>query len=552
VLINTLFFFGVRFFAESTWVTGEELRDKGEYSSLAGATGEQSLRSAAALLKLGDLDAARVAFLQNSPTSSPPSRQDNLRKAIFLRSKDDIVGAEQLLANTMDEDPSRSSLFLWVRAYFFCLQNQRVECEILAEDSIKLDPLSPLGLQIAGSAKSAQRDFVWANELFVRAEKLNGRCADIVCRRFRGMHHFYRGQYTGALADLTPLADDELHGYEIRTFLWRTYLTLGNFSEAVTWFERARDLRGWTDWMSELWLARVASAQNDTEKTRQIYTAVYESGEYGVELLTDFLTFSHYTKDVAREQELIVRLDSLVGRSAREYLIAAMTLRYIGLLDTAWVYIEKWVELAEQIPESAQREKYLQDFKQEEHHLLVSKVYQAILSGQSTQEFLEELDLLAVDERQIAFLRGLISLVVDGSAVTENGFQLLPEILPIDLVFIRFWYVIFRGDTVRALEILTEMSIYDKEDTKILRLKRAVTKRLNQPQLADRYLFQLREQGEIVADNGADHLLRKQSFSSFKPWIDRMSPYFAVNSWWLEPTAEQVEWMIAPEQLLSQ
>jgi hypothetical protein len=53
--------------------------------------------------------------------------------------------------------------------------------------------------------------------------------------------------------------------------------------------------------------------------------------------------------------------------------------------------------------------------------------------------------------------------------------------------------VLLRGDAKRALQILTEMNVYQNDDIKMLWMKWAVTTRLQQEQLSARYIYQLKE-----------------------------------------------------------
>ena len=76
-------------------------------------------------------------------------------------------------------------------------------------------------------------------------------------------------------------------------------------------------------------LARIAIAQEQYEKAKQIFTAIYLSGQYGLEFVTDFMRFSFYQGETQRVEELSGRLDGLVGSSPRNYLLVSRVYREI-------------------------------------------------------------------------------------------------------------------------------------------------------------------------------------------------------------------------------
>lgn len=477
---------------------------------------------------------------------------------MFLRSKNDLIWAQQILEQTTHEDPVIRSLFLWIRAYLYCAQKKWIECELLAQDSVLLDPLSALGLQVQGIAKSAQREFAPAHDFFGRATKLDGACEDVLCMYHRGVVRFYRAEYTWAIEDLLSVIDDTDYGYDARIFVGRSFMNQKNTQEAKDWFISGREKKWGVDWASDLWLARVALAEDEYEQAKGIYTTTYMSGVYGLELITDFLALTYFQRNQEGMQELATDIDKLVGTSPWNFLMVSRTFREIGQLDKAQAYLEKWRTFFSSLQDIRQYQTYTIEYKKEEERLLTQYAYYFLTNGQvmlfsgenyfswltlmsggeSREQIFEQIDgMSGYDENQLAFLRWLDALILSWVDVTWSGFQLLPEVTADDIPLIRSWFVLLRGDAKRALQILTEpeMQRYDPNDTRLLRLKRAVTTRLQQDELAARYLYQLKEHGALtwVQNILSQQALRKESFRAFTPWMQWMLPYFPVDHWWI-------------------
>lgn len=67
-------------------------------------------------------------------------------------------------------------------------------------------------------------------------------CDDSVCRWYRGINRFYRGNnYTGAQEDLTMLLGKEPWSNDAHLFLARSYYNQKNRPEAKKRFETLRD-----------------------------------------------------------------------------------------------------------------------------------------------------------------------------------------------------------------------------------------------------------------------------------------------------------------------
>jgi len=539
ILVNGLLFFGVRYLSRPQLSDGEKMRQESNYKEIIWSTWATSLRTAPAYVKLWDIQSAREAFFIWS-YEGVPARRDMIRKSFLLWSKDDIVWAQEVLENTTHPDPIIRSLFLVLRAHYYCLQRKRDECEILAQDSVTLDPLSSFGLQLQWAVDHAKRKFTSAEKFFDRAQKWDGFCVDTMCLYARGTTHFYNAQYSWAITDLSSLIDDKSYGFDTKLFLWRTYYNQKIFDKATEWFQASRESAWWVPRTSDLWLARVATEQWDIEKSLRIYHDAYLSGDYGVELVTDYLFLAYFTDDVELVKTLTLQLERMIGDSPWNYLLVVRVLKDTNQLDLARGFLEKWRLFIDTIEDVGEQERYTTDFLREEHNITVKEIYQTLNTWQSIDELLLVLDTLSVDASQNAFLRWLQSVINEWVDTTGSWFYLIPQIASHDIPFIRFWYVLFRRDTKRALQIVTEMNMYAKNNIQLLRMKWAVTQRLGEEQLAARYLYQLKEAWVFTESNTTFTLreLRKEAFRAFSPRMKWMSPNLSLDFWWISVSGE--------------
>lgn len=554
--VNALIFSGRYFLGTPQKTQGEKIWESGQYAHIPQSGDVKTIWSAAAALKLGDVDHATELFL--APVYDVvPDRWDAMRKGLFLVGKDDFVGAEQLLAATTHEDPVIRSLVLGMRAYLFCGQKKRTECAILAKDSSQLDPLSAFWLLLQGIAASAAKEYAAAEELFTRAEKLNGVCLVPLCAYYRGVQRFYTGTYTGAVEDLTAVLDNPDRWFEARLFLGRSYMQQKQYTQATEQFTAARNHDWWTDRRSALWLWRVAIAQDDFTNAMDVYQHAYASGVDEIEFLADFMRLiqSVETQEYTwLRQEIIDKIAISLDDLPWNYLAAVRMFTDIWYFAEAEQYLQKWRELVIMLPDELQRDRVMDEFVVEEHHLLVQYMYQMFASGaiasetklftgETKEELFWRLDMLGIDPQQVAFLRGLEQILETGTDNSASWLVLIPEIASEDEVFIRFWYVLFRGDSMRALKIATESNAYKKDDPRVLWMKRAVTTRLKQQQLSMRYLNQLQAIGALdgVANTWSLQELWKATFYEFRPWINRLRPYFPAEHWWVQRDASVVD-----------
>jgi len=59
-------------------------------------------------------------------------------------------------------------------------------------------------------------------------------------------------------------------------------------------------------------LARTALAQDDIQTALDIYDAVYLSGQYGTELITDYMLLAYYLGDIVLMKELADHVKEIV------------------------------------------------------------------------------------------------------------------------------------------------------------------------------------------------------------------------------------------------
>ena len=125
-----------------------------------------------------------------------------------------------------------SSLLLALRAHLFCEQQKWTECQILAEDSSRLDPAAPYGLSLHARALTMQNDHTAARALRQRAEKLGMILFDRIYM-YRGRSAFY------AARDLA--SDDLSHVITHPVYASEAMLLLGRISLDQKQYAKAHD-----------------------------------------------------------------------------------------------------------------------------------------------------------------------------------------------------------------------------------------------------------------------------------------------------------------------
>ncbi len=533
VIIN--FVFGY-FYLETR--NGEQfikaLRQQWDYATIAK---DNNVWWAVGLLKLWDIEQWRLRLLAEPNTNIDDSILP-LKKAFFLESKWDFIGAEQLLSLETSIDPSIRALYLALRAYYFCLQKKHLECEVLADDSVNLDPLAPFWLQMQWIAKVIKRDFISAQESFWRAEKLGGLCVTNQCLYHRGLMHFYSAQYSGAVIDLWLLTGDELLWNDALLFLWRTQYNLQQRTWATELFTQVLVNKLWSDQNAELWLARVENAQWNTQNALDKATKTYEKWWYNIELLTDMLQYAHKVWNTEKEDQLINDIQWAVWNSVYAHFVVVRTLMLLWYLDLAEQYRKRGVWYTEQVEDEEQREIYGRDFENEWFQLWVFQFFYALQNNQPTQQIINSLQLYQNKNQHIAFLQLLQAIVQRNSVDVWTGIQTIPELVqPNERYYVLIWRDLLNEKPIEALERLIRELPWLENTPKHLWVKRAVTKRLWQTKLAQWYIDQL------IADNvflptdvwqNQERLLWKQAFLSFHPWLSRMYPYLSPDRLWEE------------------
>lgn len=504
------------------------LREAGEYAQLSE---KSTARWLLGKLKLGRVDEV-MNLLQSNEYPNLPERATPIQKAFFLVDKKEYIGAEQLLSNATHEDPSIRALYLSLRAYLFCAQKKALECDILATDANKMDPLSPFALQVFALGKSAQKQRAVAEDAFLRAENLSAVCTDPVCRRYRGVMRFSRGNnYTGAQEDLLTLLDTEPWSNDAHLYLARTYYNQKNRPEAKKRLETLRDNKWGQDWVAQMWLARMLREQEDRSGARAQYLGIYQTKKYGLEVVTDMMSLAFIEGDNNLIQQLMPKAREMVGNSARGHVNLVRTLRSIGELDLAEQYIDAGEQLAKELETPEQQEEYTNNFHKEREQLAVARWYEALRLSQDTTPFIDTLRTLSGDDQQITFLLELQELLF--GQWTQPEYQVIPAD---EHSLVKARYYLFVDETTQALKQI--VALWTGESLlgeKLLWTKRAIATRLQQTDLIEQYLTELDAWWWVPQDFATYSQKNTWNYvlGRFRPWMPWMSPFVSPERLWI-------------------
>jgi hypothetical protein len=489
------------------------------------------------LLKLWDIEQWRIRILAEPNTNIDESILP-IKKAFFLESKWDLIGAEQLLSLETSNDAAIRALYLALRSYYYCLQKKHLECEILADDSVNLDPLSPFWLQMQWIAKVIIRDYSNARESFWRAKKLGGLCTYPLCLYNRWLMYFYTAQYSWAVLDLWLLTGDDLLWNDALLFLWRTAYNKQDWTWATMLFSTLLEKKWWNDWISELWLARTQNAQWNTDKALKIVKNSYATGWYGIELLTDMMQYADTLWNKELLDQLIIDSEGAVWLSPLSHLILVRALRSLNYLDLAEQYQKIWLEYALLLEDEQQRDQYKEDFLREWYQLWVHRFFEALQNNQPTEQIIIALQSQDDEPQQTLFLQGLEEMVKSNKPILSTGLQTIPTLLQEnERIYVLIWRDLLNDKSVEALERLIIELPWLENTPKHLWVKRAVTKRLGQNKLAQWYIDQLIADKVFLPKDiwqNQERLLWKQAFLSFHPRLSRMYPYLSSDRFWEE------------------
>lgn len=510
-----------------------ELLQEWNYIQLAE---QQNIWGKIGMIKLWALEQWRWYIL-----STPNTKIDEsilpIKKAFFLESKWDLIGAEQLLSLESHDQPTIRALYLVLRAYFYCIQNKFEECAVLAQDSVLLDPLAPIWLQLQWVALVNQRKFTEANDAFTRAEKLGGKCTSSWCLYHRWLVSFYTTQYDSAQSDLLLITGDQQYWNNALLFLWRTYYNQQQWSWATDFFNQVVTNKSWSDWNAELWLARVDNAQWNTEQALQRTTKTFASWGYGIELLTDMIQYAHFVWNQSQVDFLLQEMQAKVWNSLFAHLIVTRTLMIIGYLDRAEQYLQQWLELIQQWEEDSQTELLRADLEKEWFRLILFQFYKALQNNEPTETMLTKLQQwYAKETQQIAFVQLLQQMIQQKSVAVWTWIQTIASLQSDDeRHYVLIWRDLLNDQPIQALERLVRELPWWEDTPRHIWIKRAITKRLWQDVLSRSYQQQLQEIGAVDEyDTENDQRLWKKAFAAFDPWLLWMYPYLSPDRFWKE------------------
>lgn len=493
-------------------------------------------------LQRGDVAWVSKIFSQK-PYDDLPEWMIPVQKAFFLYEKWDIIWSEQLLSNVSHDDASVRGLYLWLRAYFFCVQKKTAECLVLATDANTLDPLSPLWLNMLAIALSANRDRWTAEKTFLRAEQLAAECLDQVCLYHRGVMRFYRGNnFTGSREDLAQVLEIPQYAYDATLFTARWYYNQRLRDEAKQWFLKAEQIKlqdGITkiDRVAQMRLARISREQWRNEEAMQTYQWVYATQQYDFEMITDMIVLANKMSEYELEKSLIEKAKTLLGTNTRAHLQMSLVLRTVGRLDEIEIILSQGEAFASSIEDVELKNKVMNDFSIERGHLLIAMWFKALRANQSWKEFISLLELTAIDPKQILFMQWMESVLLNNlSGSNEWLFIQIPELNNESTRFlIETRWRLFLDNTVQGLRIfLSNDMLIPSEQTQLT--KRALATRAWDTQLAK----QIESEAitnywlPIEFSEWDSKLQRNYVFWRFRPWMNWMMPYFTVDYFWDE------------------
>lgn len=460
-----------------------------------------------------------------------------IKKAFFLESKWDSVGAEQLLSLETHEDAATRALYLALRAYFYCTQNKYEECSVLAEDSVILDPLAPIWLQIQWVAFVNQRKFVQAKDAFERAQKIGGLCTSSICLYHRWLTSFYTTAYESAQSDLSIITWDQMYWNNALLFLWRIAYNKQQWTWAVDYFTQVITNKSWSDWNAELWLARVDNAQWKTQQAFDRTNKTYTSWWYGIELLTDMVQYAHLLWNQSQVDILLQEIQSKVWTSLFAHLIVTRALISLWYFDLAWQYLQMWLTLTQQWEDDDQKQQFREDFEKEWLKLWMFQLYNALQKSKPTEEMIMQLQQKYENgKEQIAFFLLLQQMIQRNSIAVWTWIETIPVLQQNDeRTYVLIWWDLLNDQPIQALERLVREFPWWENTPRHLWIKRAITKRLWQQELSRWYEEKLRLLNSIDEnDERNDQFLRKKAFTAFDPWLLRMYPYLSPDRLWQE------------------
>ena len=532
-----------RFFSEDAQVE-QELRQRWDYFALANMEESKSIDPfvrLVATLKLWDIDHA-YGDAYELPIASAPDWWQMVYKALTLRSKWDRDSAQAILRGVQADDPILTSLFLELRAQLYCEQQRFEECTLLANDSVKLDPLAAYGIGLQAWAARGQWAYAQAHELRKKAEQF-----DIVATNWvqfnRGLTAFYVRDFQAASGDLSVLTvvqtgeKDTQITYDAMLFMGRIALHLEQYEQANTWFLVAKNYKlsqKKSVRVPDLWTARVHMTQGDYTWASAIYASLYAQFPTVVEIITDALVPAYTLGDQAQVIKLKQQLDLVIGTGIESHLLAAQKMLRLGDIDTATSYMTKADFLLESYPTWDIREQLHQRVRMAWYDVFATSLVQNLQQSGSLAWPLGRLTALAPDSQKTYFFEWLVALLLDKPADAQLYFSRIPGLSTAkDQAYVHVRYLLLTKQPKAALELLTQVVGVTDTDPKTLWMKRALAAYIWDETLATSYVDALRAGGVQLLPESTNKQLWQTAMVSFRPWIDRLLMYANHEYLWL-------------------
>lgn len=551
-VISTLVMFFMRWIAGEPTLGGSEMEalwTRGAYAQIAKSRAPWDNRAAtwiAATIKAGNYEKG-VAQLEKMSVVWNTERLREFSKALILREKGDLKGADKVMEQMWPQEKSVASLVAAIRAQWMCDQKIRSDCKTFAERSVELDLLAPYGMLLNAWVLRVQRDFKGASALYARAAALSGAENNRV-RFNRGVTSFYMRQFSWAIEDLSRVVDDSTYGYEAKIFLWRSYLDSGKYADAAETFQKAF-AQQWTEKRdSALWMGRVEMAQKNWTGALERYRKWYDKFPTALELVTDMVVPAARLGDT----ELVAELEKTILKEVKtvvsSYEIAGRKLREAGEYDAAHVVLEQWMKYASGDVQTKQLTTQLQ-------LTIFAQAFALIQEWRSIYPMVAQLQKLDANPEQIAFLQWLAMLRAGEPSSAATLFAKIPTLAnKQDQAYIWVRYNLFVGNIEMAQEVLDAVhasllseaqwsvsslwwasgrGIMGTDNFKIPWLNRALARVQDNGEEAKKHLDALFSWWYISDENPwaedgslTEKELWRLAFDAFKPWVWWMTIFF--------------------------
>ncbi|MFA7285128.1 MAG: hypothetical protein WC004_04905 [Candidatus Absconditabacterales bacterium] len=505
------------------------LREQGKYKQITEMTARSRadiMRQQAASLKMGHSEIRTGLYKDASGVY--PDRWNTILKAGYLKDKGAPADAEKLLSYQQHKDYSIISLIMSLRASLYCDQKRRLECNVLAQDSTRLDPLAPLGRGINGMALRQQRIFAEAKKNLETYVALSGNLSHDI-QFYRGIVTYYTRNRDISTGSLMTLVNHPVYGFDAMIFLGRTYYDLKDTTAARTWFARAQQLRSTGSALPYLWLGRTAMIWKDYPTAMRQYLSGYELFPNAIELLSDILKLATLQNNTALIEQINSSITFAVGANASNHEIAGRTYKELKQYDLAQEYISKGLSyLTGTNPLLLQQQTTA--LHTQLHDLLIIQIFNNLKNKQSSPLQYAQLAAININTGQVAFMQGIEKLTQGDDAAALGHFdKTIFKISELDARYILARYTVLSKEYGRTYQIINNLPIQQGQEAKRLRIQRAIATRQGLTIQANGYLQQLYglkavatpASGQVVDET----YLWQQAYRGFRPRIHWVSNY---------------------------